>query len=193
MYSKTMAPNNEYNNLLTKSHMIEKCIQGMANGDRNALEALYETTKTSVYGFILSILRNKHDAEDIFQEVYVKIYESSNLYQANGKPLAWILTIAKNLCYMKLRKQKDTVDISELHEVLVNEKNDNNIENRILLNATFEIITDEERNIIMLHAVGGIKHREIAKILNLPLSTVLSKYNRAIKKLQKAIKEEDIK
>ena len=48
-------------------------------------------------------------------------------------------------------------------------------------------LRDDEREIVMLHAVAGMKHREIASMLELPLSTVLSKYNRALKKLKKLL------
>ena len=50
-------------------------------------------------------------------------------------------------------------------------------------------LSDDERQIITLHAVTGLKHREIARLLGMPLATVLSKYNRSIKKLQKILEE----
>ena len=58
-----------------------------------------------------------------------------------------------------------------------------------MIKAAMETLADDERQIIMLHAVGGMKHIEIAKIMGLPLSTVLSKYSRAKKKLQKTLEE----
>ena len=61
-----------------------------------------------------------------------------------------------------------------------------------IVKTIFENITDEERSIIVLHVVTGFKHREIAKMLDLSLSTVLSKYNRAIKKLRKILEEDMI-
>ena len=54
-----------------------------------------------------------------------------------------------------------------------------------LLTECLKNLSDEERQIVMLHAVSGFKHREIARLLEMPLSTVLSKYNRAMKKLRK--------
>ena len=51
-------------------------------------------------------------------------------------------------------------------------------------------LNEEEREVISLHVVSGFKHREIAALLQKPLSTILSKYNRAIKKLQMIVKEE---
>ena len=60
----------------------------------------------------------------------------------------------------------------------------------MILTIAFQKITDEERNIIMLHIIGGLKFHEISKMLELPLSTVLSKYHRTIKKLKKILKED---
>jgi len=53
----------------------------------------------------------------------------------------------------------------------------------MVLAAAFHVLTEEERTIVLLHAVSGFKHREIAQFLSKPLATVLSKYRRAIKKI----------
>jgi len=55
---------------------------------------------------------------------------------------------------------------------------------RMTLEKAFAVLPEDSCRIIMLHAVSGMKHREIAELLNMPISTVLSKYNRGIKKLQ---------
>lgn len=183
---KLTSKNNEY-----QKSLIEKLIKNVGEGDKEALSALYEHTKTAVYGFSLSILKNTHEAEDVLQEVYIKIYENANLYQASGKPLAWILVITKNLALMKLRKNKDHADIEELKDLLVDHKGVNDTENQLLLSTVFNYISDEERNILVLHSISGLKHREIAKMLGIPLTTVLSKYNRTIKKIKKRMGEEE--
>lgn len=160
----------------------------IAEGDMQALETVYHQTYQAVYGFILSILKNKYDAEDILQETYIKIKTGAHLYKPQGKPLAWIFTIARNLSYMKIRKDKNTQTspYEELENMLdfsaVEDK-----ENKLLLEAAFSILGDEERQIIILHANTGMKHREIAALVKLPLSTVLSKYNRGMKKLRNYI------
>lgn len=186
MYSK-LAPNKEYI-LLANNKLLEKYIEEIGENDKNALENLYEATKNVVYGYALSLLKNKSDAEDIFQEVYIKIYENAYSYQKKGKALAWILTITKNLCYMKFRKDKDNLDIDDMKDII---GKNINADDKIVLTNVFKNISKEEREIILLHILGGLKHREIAKILDLSLSTVLSKYNRAIKKL-KILLEGDI-
>lgn len=189
MDSKTLAPNNN-ENLLKKEFLLEKCIENITHANKTALTDLYMSTKSSVYGFALSILKNTNDAEDVLQETYIKIYENAHSYEAKGKPMAWILTITKNLAYMKLRTYKETVDIDEIHHL---QTKNTSIEEKIVLEKVFTCLSEQERNIFILHVNSGFKHREIAKLLELPLSTVLSKYHRAIKKMKLMIDEEDIK
>ncbi len=62
-------------------------------------------------------------------------------------------------------------------------------EDRIILETAFQVLSKEECQIIVLHAVSGMKHREIGELLHEPLSTVLSKYNRGIKKLRRQLEE----
>lgn len=189
MYS-TILTSNKYEYSKINDNVLEKYIRDIALGNKDCLKELYDITKSSVYGFALSILKNIHEAEDILHDVYIKIYDNASTYQENGKPMAWILTITKNLSLMKLRKKKHSVDIDEIIEIIPSKCNMNNAETRLLLSAVFKIISDEERNILTLHAVSGYKHREISKLLDIPLSTVLSKYNRTIKKIRKYMSEE---
>ncbi len=171
------------------NHQLDAAIARIATGDKEALAELYETTKTAVYSFIFSLLKNKAESEDIFQEVYLMVYDHAASYRANGKPMAWIITIAKNLCYMHFRKIKNHVDMEHAEELWTD---DAYIEDRLVLKAAFQEITDEERNIVILHALSGLKHREIAELFNMPLATVLSKYHRAVKKLRAVLEEKNL-
>jgi len=180
---------NEYDPLV-RNNLLEEYIDGMKEQNRKALVDFYEITKDAIYGFILSIIKNKEEALDIFQDAYIKLYENASKYQKEGKPLAWIMTIVKNLCYENLRKQKNNVDLEVLNNVGVVDKHNKKVEDKMVLDLAFQMITLEERNIIMLHVIGGMKYREIAKLLNLPLSTVLSKYHRAIKRMKEILKED---
>jgi RNA polymerase sigma-70 factor (ECF subfamily) len=169
---------------------LESCIGKIAEGDKDALGVLFECTKSAVYGFALSITRNSEDAEDVLQDVFVSIYTHAQSYRRIGKPMAWILTIARNLSLMKMRERKKTADISEDDwERFVADDGRLTNDDKIVLTAALRAITPEESQIVMLHAVAGFKHREIAELLELPLSTVLSKYNRAIRKLKSFMEE----
>ena len=64
------------------------------------------------------------------------------------------------------------------------------ISERIVLEAAVNKLDEDERTILLLHAVAGFKNREIADLLDMPINTVLSKYNRTIRKMQKCLEEE---
>ena len=89
----------------------EELLRRVSLGDREAFLLLYQNTDRTVYSFILSIMKNPQDAEEVMQETYMKIWTSASSYQSRGKPLAWIFTIARNLCYMKFRDQKHRADM----------------------------------------------------------------------------------
>lgn len=165
--------------------MLEENLLAVATGDKEALSDLYRSVSSAVYGYALSILKNSHDAEDILHDCFVNIYTSAQNYKPFGKPMAWILTITKNLCLLKLRERKKTSDIPEEDwQTFISDHPEMSGEDKLVLEDCMTILTDEERQIVLLHAIAGFKHREIATHMDIPLSTVLSKYNRALKKLQ---------
>ena len=165
---------------------LDSMLSAVARGDTKAFEMLYNATRVSVYSFALSIVKNSYDAEDVMQDCYVALFASAADYVSCGKPLAWILTIVRNLCFQKFRTQKLN---SEFHRQDKNElsaeKTAVSPDDRLILKECLEKLQDQERQIIILHAVSGFKHREIAEFLEIPLPTVLSKYHRALKKLRK--------
>ncbi len=164
---------------------LERYIACIANGNKEALSDLYRNASAAVYGYALSILKNSHDAEDVLHDCFVNIHANAQNYRSFGKPMAWILTITKNLCLQKIRERNKTSDIpeedwqnyiSDCHEMTVNDK--------VIIEQCMTVLNDDERQIVLLHAVAGFKHREIASHMDMALATVLSKYNRAIKKLR---------
>lgn len=170
---------------------LEKYLRRVRRGHTEAIGDIYELTKSVVYGYALSILKNTQDAEDILQETYVKVCLNADSYRSQGKPMAWIFTIVRNLCLMKVRKDSRLTVIPDYQwEQIANGNASFKGEDRIVLSAALEQISEEEYQIVILHAVGCMKHREIAEWMDMPLATVLSKYHRAIKKLKKILEEE---
>lgn len=120
------------------------------------------------------------------QDTYVKILSAAHLYKPMGKPLAWMFTIARNLHYSNVRKDKRNISL-EPEEISDNKRFSyvTDINDRIVLEGVLSLLSEEKREIVMLYAVSGMKHKEIAESLGLKLSTTLSKYHRALKKLRK--------
>ena len=138
----------------------------IAQGDTAALEVLYRQTSSSIYGFALSILRDPVAAEDVMQDTFVSVMQSAPGYQPSGKPMAWLLTIARNLALMRLRRaESKNLSFDELFHVEDTHDAYQTTENHMVLEKVLHTLTDGERQIVMLHALSGLKHREIADLL----------------------------
>ena len=169
---------------------LDISLRRIAQGDTHALESLYHETSSSVYAYALSILKNPHDAEDVLHDCYLAVHSAAVNYSSSGKPMAWLITIAKNLCLMKLRERKKKADVED-EDFFINAQTraDSALtpEDAFILNECMNELSDEERQIVVLHVVSGFKHREIAAFLDMALPTVLSKYHRALKKLKTSL------
>ena len=175
-----------------EGRLEERLLPLVGQGDSEAFEVLYRSTEKAVYALALSILRNPHDAEDIVQETYLKVRAAAHLYVPQGKPLAWLFTITKNLCRDLLRGQSRTEAAPDGAEDDLRVSYVSDPTDRLVLEAALKALGEEERQVVLLHAASGLKHREIARDLGLPLSTVLSRYSRALKKLQRYLTEEGV-
>jgi len=164
----------------------------IAEGDEKAFEELYYITYKPLYAFVLSMTMSREDAEDLLQETYIKVRGACHLYQKKGNPMAWIMKIAKNLFLMKCRREKGKEVVTiENYEAQLSFNQIPAMEDRILLEQLFKTVTREDRDIIIMHVIMGMKHREIAEILEQPLGTVLSRYHRAMKVLKQRAKGQE--
>ena len=168
---------------------LHQALTALAAGDQDAIGQVYEHSRAAVYALALSLLKNRQDAEDILHDTYLQIFRVADRYDRMGRPLPWILTIARNQAKMLLRRRTYMETPVEELEFFEGEDPFLTAEDRIVLRAAMEQLEDDEREIIMLHAVAGLKHREIAAQLERPLATVISRYHRAIRKLKAIIEE----
>ena len=166
-------------------HELQQLLICIAGGEREALAELYQRTRSAVYGLALSYLKNAQDAQDLTQDVYVQVWDRAEQYRLIGSPMGWLLAVCRNLCLMRLRREERHAALSEEEwDAIPARECGLDAEERALLQGALASLTDEERRIVLLHAVTGLKHREIAALLELSLPTVLSKYHRALKKMR---------
>lgn len=175
-----------------KVQIDENLFSQVAAGDEKAFEKLYYSTYKPLYAFLLSMTMSREDAEDLLQETYIKIRGASHLYKKSGNPMAWMMKIAKNLFLMKYRKEKgkEVVEIEKYQSQLSFEQIPA-MEDRILLEQLFKSVSREDRDIIIMHVIMEMKHREIAEVLEQPVGTVLSRYHRAMKVLKQRATEQE--
>ena len=173
-----------------RSQELEQLLLRVGQGDREAFARLYSLTRTGVYGLALSLLHHTQEAQDTAQDVFVRVWESAPGYRSQGAPMAWLLTITRNLALTRLRQggRQTTLD-EEAWNAIPADAPDVEPEDRAVLQEALARLGAEERRVVLLHA-AGLKHREIARLLEQPLSTVLSKYHRGLKKLRALMKGE---
>ena len=171
---------------------LEMLLAGIAGGDREALGELYRLAKGAVYAMALGVLKNPCDAQDVTQDVFVRVWEAAHDYRPQGSPMAWLLTIARNTALMRLRQGSRTGSMDDAAWEALPAPG-LTAEERTSLKAALECLSDDERQIVLLHAASGLKHREIGQLLSLPIATVLSKYHRALKKLRAQLEGDDVR
>ncbi len=165
---------------------IDKLIVKTARGDNEAFSELYEGTKRGVYAFLFSYLKHKEDVEDALQTVFLKIKKGAASYREGTNGKAWILQIAKNQALNEIKKRNRTETIEGKDFSAPPVERDGTV-NEIMQ----KVLSNDERQIVVLHVLWGYRHREIAQIINAPIGTVTSKYKRSIAKLKMAIKKEE--
>ena len=161
---------------------IDECIELFRQRDFSQFSWFYEQTKRQIFFVVLPIVKNKEDAEDIAQETYVKFIESLHQYRSGTNPFTFLSTIARNLAINLYNKNKRLVNNEDVIHNHPHYAKDDSIDNVLEL---IKDLNDIEQEIIVMHIVDEYKFREIAKILDKPLSTVLVTYNRALKKIKK--------
>ncbi len=164
---------------------LDKAMQALKDGDTDAFEYIYNETKRVVFYCAFSILKDHGLAEDIMQNTYIKVKQYCHSYQKGTKPIAWITTIARNLSINEhnRRKRELYTDFSDYNTHASYTLSDD----KLVLSTAFKYLSEREAQLVIMHVLGGLKHRELAEIFNMPLGTVLFKYNSALKKLRKRI------
>ena len=76
---------------------LEGLLNATAKGDREAFRLLYDRSSAKLFGVVLRILKNRHKAEDVLQDVYLKIWQKAGSYDpVQGRPITWMATIAQS-------------------------------------------------------------------------------------------------
>ena len=165
-------------------------IENIKYGNLQGIKEIYDVYIKLIYHVIYNIVQKKEDAEDITSDFFVKLIKNAPKYQSDNHK-AWLVTVAKNMAYDYMRKNKKEVLVDEVPESnVVDTGIEINITNRVYLEDLIKILKPKEKEIIDLKILGGFTFKEISKILKLPMGTVTWDYNSGLKKLRRAIANE---
>lgn len=168
-------------------------LNAVADGDREALAALYQQVEGRVYAFALSRLGNAEAAQDLLHEVLLTVWRRAGSFQGRSRPLTWILGIAHHKIIDALRKsnrwQEEPPD-----ETAVDTGAPNPFEavaddqRRSAIRGALEKLSDQHRQVIHLAFFEDLPYTEIARILEIPEGTVKTRMFHAKKTLQKRLR-----
>ena len=135
-----------------KDRELDRLLLRVGRGDREAFARLYALTRGAVYALALSLLRDAHEAQDVAQDAFVRVWESAPAYRSQGSPMAWLLTIARNLARSRLRQSGRQIALDEEAWNAIPAAAPD-VEDRQLLRGALARLGAEEREIVLLHAV----------------------------------------
>lgn len=167
-------------------------IQRIAQGDRDAFAELYRRYATLVYSMALRIVGDGQTAEEVTQDVFMKIWQKGFMYsEARGRFSSWLLSITRFTAIDRVRYEKRrpaasaTPRETPLSQEVANIGTDHALwEQGQHLRALIEQLPPEQKQVVELAYFGGLTHRELAEHLGLPLGTVKSRLRLALNKLR---------
>ena len=168
-------------------------------GDSKSFEALIQKHKNKIYAFILSKIRNRDLAEDIFQDTFIKVINSlqKGKYNEEGKFLPWVMRIANNLVIDYFRKSKKMRTIAptdnfDIFDILQDgEKNieDNLVNNQIHkdLRKLIEHLPEDQKEVLKMRYYAELSFKEISESTGVSINTALGRMRYALINLRKLI------
>ena len=174
-------------------------------GDSKSFEVLIERHKNRLFSYIFYTVKNRHMAEDIFQETCIKAITTmlNGRYSETGRFLPWMTRIAHNLIIDHFRQEKqlnicstDNFSIPILNSQRYSENTieDNMIQDQIYADVRNLInhLPDEQKEVILLRHYGDLSFKEIAEHTNVSINTALGRMRYALINLRRLIKEKGL-
>ncbi|MFW6067672.1 MAG: RNA polymerase sigma factor [Myxococcota bacterium] len=174
-------------------------------GDAAAFEVLLSRYRKPIYNFLLRSTRSRHQAEDLLQEVFLRVVQRSEQFQGNSKVSTWLFAIARNLCIDASRKaahrRHPSLDAAAGNpdgptlgervpaDGLPADREALSRELGARIAHAVDGLPEEQREVFLLRQVQHLPFRDIAAIVDVPENTVKSRMRYALERLQEALAE----
>ena len=182
-----------------------KLIKKAQKGDVNAFEKIITEYQSVVYSISYRYADNAHDAADMAQEVFLKMFKTINSFRFESKLSTWIYRVATNTCLDIVKRQRRAASALPLGGF--DDEDGNNFasepadsrfmpdarleeaETKDVVNRAISELSDEYRTVVILRDIRGLSYDEIAEIVDCPVGTVKSRISRARKNLREILLE----
>jgi RNA polymerase sigma-70 factor (ECF subfamily) len=182
--------------------LIKKRIKQVLKGDQNAFGEIVEIYKDKVFQLAYRMLGNRHEAEDIAQEAFIRAYVNIQSYNINLKFSTWLYRIATNLCIDRIRKKKPdyyldaevagtdglTMYSQIPSKTSLPEDDVESLELQDTIQRAISKLPEKYRSVIVLKYIEELSLNEISEILDMPLGTVKTRIHRGRETLRKQLR-----
>ena len=174
------------------SEMV-KLMAYTSRGDLASFEKLYSVTSPRLYGLCLRMLGNRDEAQDVLQEIYIKVWHHAGEYHPErGSPVTWMISIGRYACMDVLRRRRGHQDVNDRKESLCSD----GVEpqqaalasaDKESLDRCLRELSDTHRASIQMAYFHGLTHGQMAQTLGKPLGTVKSWVRRGLDFLRRCL------
>jgi RNA polymerase sigma-70 factor (ECF subfamily) len=161
---------------IEEAALVRRCLRG----DAEAVQILVDQFQGGVYGLCVRLLSHRHDAEDVTQEVFLRVFRSLRRWDSSRPLKPWIMGIAINRCrtwLVQRARRPEAVDY--LQDMAMARPEDNSAELQREIQAAVDDLRPEFREVFVLYHEQGQAYEEIAQVLQRPLGTVKTWLHRA--------------
>lgn len=181
----------------------KELLQSVKNGEDGAFEKLYRICCQRIYAQAFFLLKNHHDAEDVVQNTFLRVYTGIRSLKDDEKFVPWLEKIAYHECIRQMRYSKEEVALDEETEIRYLEALEDDFslpipyaENRDLSRRLWKLLLDlpaEQRQVLVLYYYHRLSVKEITEIIGVSVGTVTSRLHYARTKIKKFVEQQEKK
>jgi len=175
---------------VAERRLVAQAVARAKAGDREAVRFLYMRYADNVYGYVRSIVRDHHEAEDVTQQVFAKLMTVIGKYEPRAVPFsAWILRVARNVAvdHLRSRRPQPSDEVYGSDE----RSDDASIDRSYSVREALAALPDEQRKVVVLRHVVGLTPGEIANCMGRSESSIHGLHHRGRRALQEEFASRD--
>lgn len=207
-FFKSFFPSKDGDSVALDDLEDHELMQRYADGDERAFALLFDRHRRPLYNFILRSCSRRDVADELLQDVFLRVIKSAHSYKPSAKFTTWVYTIARNACIDAARR-RSRADVYSLQNRIGSDDDDGETHQQRLvdgkahsgsvdterrrfrdrLQTALETLPQEQREVFILREISGLRFREIADVLDAKVPTIKSRMRYALKQLRAELSE----
>lgn len=174
-----------FGGVFVETQNIKEIISLIKSRNSLGFDLLYKHYFRFMFSVAYSVLNNEEDCYDVIQTLMLRLLKLDESLFPTDHELSWLRTVIKNEALMKLRKEKQTVPLDDEIEIPVQDKRIEDFVDMEQFKALIAPLNERQRKVVTMKILGDMTHKEISKVLSVPIGTVQWLYNTSIKELRR--------